>query len=84
MVFEYSELRRIFWPKRNEVTGEYRKLHNEEPNNLYPSPNIFRIIKSRRMRWAGNVARMGDSRGVYRVLAGKPERKRPFGRPRRR
>jgi len=72
-------LRRIFDPKRDEVTGEWRKLHKEEP---YSSPNIVRVIKSRRMRWAGNVARMG--RGVYRVLVGKPEGKRQLGTPRRR
>ena len=77
-------LRRIFGPKRDEVTGEWRKLHNEELNDLYPSPNIFRVIKSRRMRWAGHVAHMGEGRGVYSVLAGKPEGKRSLGRPRRR
>ena len=71
-------------PKRDEVTGEWRKLHNEELNDLYCSPNIFRVIKWRRMRWAGHVARMGEWRGVYRVLVGKPEGKRPLGRPRRR
>jgi len=74
-------LRRIFRPKRVEVTGEWRKLHNEELNDLYCSPNIVRVIKS---RWAGHVARMGEGRGVYRVLVGKPEGKRPLGRPRRR
>jgi len=83
-VFENRVLRRIFGPKRDEVTGEWRKLHNEELNDLYCSPNIVRVIKSRRMRWAGNVARMGEGRGVYRVLLGKPERMRPMGRPRRR
>ena len=67
----------------NEVTGEWRKLHNEELNDLYCSPNIVRVIKSRRMRWAGHVACMGERRGVYRVLVGKPERKRPLGRLRR-
>jgi len=72
---------RIFVPKRDEVTGEWRKLHNEELNDLYSSPNIFRVIKSGRMRWAGHVARMGERRDVYRVLMGKPEGKRPFGRP---
>jgi len=76
-------LRRIFGPKRDEVTREWRKLHNEELNDLYPSPNIFRTIKSR-MRWVGHVARMGERRGVIRVLVGKPEGKRPLGRPRRR
>ena len=83
-MFENIVLRRIFRPKRDEVTGEWRKLHNEELNDLYCSPNIFRVIKSRRMRWAGYVARMGEMRGVYRVLVGKPEGKRSFGRPRRR
>ena len=66
-------LRRIFGPKRDEVTREWRKLHNERLNDLYCSPNIIRVIKSRRMRWAGHVARMGETRGVYRVLVGKPE-----------
>jgi len=83
-VFENRVLRRIFGPKRDEVTGEWRKLHNEELNDRYCSPNIFRVIKSRRMTWAGHVARMGERRGVYRVLVGKPEGKRPLGRPRRR
>ena len=68
----------------DEVTGEWRRLHNEELNDLYSSPNIVRVIKSRRMRWAGHVARMGEERGVYRVLVGKPEGRRPLGRPRRR
>jgi hypothetical protein len=77
-------LRRIFGPKRDEVTGERRKLHNEELNDLYSSPTIVRVIKSRRMRWAGHVARMGEVRGVYRVSVGKPEGKRPMWRPRRR
>jgi len=75
-------LRRIFGPSWDEVTGEWRRLHNEELNDLYCSPNIVRVIKSRRMRWAGHVARMGDERGVYRVLVGKPEGRRPLGRPR--
>ena len=75
-------LRRVFEPKRNEVTGEWRKLHNEELSNLYSLPNIVRVVKSRRMRWAGHVARMGEGRGVHRVLVGKPEGKRPLGRPR--
>ena len=83
-VFENRVLRRIFGPKRDEVTGEWRKLHNEELNNLYCSPNIVRAIKSRRMRWAGHVARMGEGRGVYRVLVGKPEGKRAMGRLKRR
>jgi hypothetical protein len=82
-VFENRVLRRIFGPKRDEVTGEWSKLHNEELNDLYCSPNIDRLIKSRRMRWAGHVARMGEKRGVSRVLVGKPEEKRPPGRPRR-
>jgi hypothetical protein len=68
-------LRRIFWPKRDEVAAEWRKLHNEELNDPYCSPNIVRVINSRRMRWAGNVARVGERRGVYRVLVGNPERK---------
>jgi len=83
-VFENRVLRRIFGPKRDEVTGEWSKLHNKELNDLYCSPNIVLVIKSRKMRWAGHVARMGERRGVYRVLLGKPERKRPLGRPRRR
>jgi len=82
-LFENRVLRRIFGPKRDEVTGEWRKLHNEELNDLYCSPNCVWVIKSR-MRWAGHVARMGERRGVYRVLVGKPEGKRPLGRPRRR
>jgi hypothetical protein len=82
-VFENRVLRRIFGPKRDEVTGERRKLHNEELKNLYSS-NIVRVIKSRRLRWAGYVARMGEGRVVYRVLVGKPEGKRPLGRSRRR
>ena len=77
-------LRRIFGPRRDEVTGEWRRLHNEELNDLYCSPNIVRVIKCRRMRWAGHVARMGEERVMYRVLVGKPERMRPLGRPRRR
>jgi len=83
-VFENMVLRRIFGPRRDEVTGEWRRLHNEEINDLYSSPKIVRVIKLRRMRWAGHVARMGEERGVYRVLVGKPEGKRPLGRPRRR
>ena len=78
-VFENRVLRRIFWPKRDEVTGEWRKLHSEELNDLY-SPNIVRVIKSTRVRLAGHVARMVEGRGVYRVLVGKPEGKRPLGR----
>jgi len=80
-VFENRVLRRVFGPKRDEVTGEWRKLHNEELNDLYCSPNIVRVIKSRRMRWAGHVARMGESRGVYRVLVGKLEGKNHLGDP---
>ena len=81
-VFENRLLRGIFGPKRDVVKGKWRKLHNEELNDLYCSHNIVWLIKQRRVRWAGNVARMG--RGVYRVLVGKPEGKRPLGRPRRR
>ena len=83
-VIENMVLRRIFGPRRDEVTGEWRRLHKEELNDLYSSPNIVWVIKSRRMRWAGHVARMDEERGVYRVLVGKPEGKRPRGRPRRR
>jgi hypothetical protein len=83
-VFENTVLRRIFGPRRYEVTGEWRSLHNEELNDLYCSPNILRVIKSRRLTWAGHVTQMGEERGVYRVLVGKPEGKRPLGRPRRR
>jgi len=82
-VFENIVLRRIFGPRRDEVTGEWRRLHNEELNDLYSSPNIVWVIKSRRMRWAERVARMGEDRGLYRVLVGKPEGRRPLGRPRR-
>jgi hypothetical protein len=80
-VFENRVLRRIFGPKRDEVTGEWRKLHSEELHNLYSSPDIIRQIKSRQMRWAGHVARMGEERKLYKVLVGKPEGKRPLGRP---
>jgi hypothetical protein len=83
-VFENRVLRGIFGPKTDEVTGEWRKLHSGELRNLYSSPNIIRRIKSRRMSWAGHVARMGEGRNVYRVLVGKPKGKRPLGRPRRR
>jgi hypothetical protein len=83
-VFENRVLRRIFGPRRDEVTGDWRKLHNEELRNLYSSPNIIRLIKSRRIRWAGYVARMGEKRGAYWMLVGKPEGKRPLGRRRRR
>jgi hypothetical protein len=81
-VFENTVLRRIFGPKREE-DGSWRKLHNDELHNLYSSPNIVRVIKSRRMRWAGHVARMGEGRIIYRVLVGRPERKIPLGNPRR-
>jgi hypothetical protein len=77
-------MRRIFGSKMDEVTGEWRKLHNEELNDLYFSPNIVRVLKPRKMRWAGHVVCMGEGRGVYRVLVGKPEKKRTLGRPRRR
>jgi hypothetical protein len=81
-VFGIRVLRRIFGPKRDEVTGEWRKLNNEELNDLHSSPNIVRIIKLIRMRWAGHVAHMMDRRGVYRNFVGKPDGKRPFGRTR--
>ena len=81
-MFENMVLRRIFGPRRVEVTGKWRRLHNEELSDLYSSPNIVRVIKSRRMRWAGHVMRMGEEVGVYRVLVGKPEGRRPLGRPR--
>jgi hypothetical protein len=80
-VFENRALRRVFGHTRDEVTGEWRKLHTEELNDMYSLPNIVRVVKSRRMRWAGYVARMGEERGVHRVLVGKPEGKRPLGRP---
>ena len=83
-VFENMVLRRIFGPRREEVMGEWRRLHNRELNDLYSSPNIVQVIKSRRMRWVGHVAHMGEERGVYSVLVGKPEGKRPLWRPRRR
>jgi hypothetical protein len=83
-VFENRVLKRIFGPKRNGMTGGWRKLHNEVLHNLYSSPSIIRIIRSRRMRWVGHVARMGEKRNVYRLLVGKTEGKRPLGRPRRR
>jgi hypothetical protein len=82
-VFENRVLRRVFGPKRDEVTGKWRKLHNEELNDLYSLPSIVRVVKSRRMRWAGHVARMGEGRDVHSVLVGKPEGMRPLGRPRR-
>jgi len=83
-VFENRMLRSIFGSKRDELTGEWRKLHNKELNDLYCSPNIVRVIKSRIKRWAGHVAHMGARRSVYRILVWKPEGKRPLGRPRRR
>ena len=83
-MFENMVLRRIFGPRRDEVTGEWRRLLNEELNDIYSSPNIVWVIKSRRMRLAGHVACMGEERGVCRVLVGKPVGKRPLGRPRRR
>jgi hypothetical protein len=75
-------LRGVFGTKRAEVTGEWGKLHNEELNDLYCLPNIVRVVKSKRMRWAGYVVRMGEERGVHRVLVGKPEGRKPLGRPR--
>jgi hypothetical protein len=83
-VFENRVLRRIFGPNRDEVTGGCRKQHNEELHSLYSSPSIIRIIKSRRMRWAWHVARMGEMRNAYRILVGKPEGNSPLGRPRSR
>jgi hypothetical protein len=80
-VFENRMLRRIFGPKRDKVTGGWRKLHNEELHDLYSSPSIVRVIKVRRMRWAGHVARMGEVRGAYNILVGRPEGRRPLGRP---
>ena len=80
-VFENRVLRRIFWTKKDKVAGEWRKLHNEALNDLYCSPNIVRVIKSRRMRWAGHVARIGERRGVYGVLVGKPEGKKQLEEP---
>jgi hypothetical protein len=83
-VFENRVLRRIFGPKRDEVTEGWRKLHNEELHCLYSLPSIVRVIKARRMRWAGHVASMGEVRGAYNILVGRPEGRRPLGRPRRR
>jgi hypothetical protein len=82
-VFENRVLRRIFGPKRDEATGEWRRLHNEELHDLYSSPNIIQLIKSRRMRWAGYVARMGEERGAYRIFVGRPDGRRPLGNTRR-
>jgi hypothetical protein len=83
-VFENRALRKIFGPKKEDVTGELRKLHNEKLNNLYSSPNIVRVIKSRKIKQAGHVARMGKGRKVYRGLVRKPEKKKPLEKPRRR
>jgi hypothetical protein len=83
-VFENRVLKRIFGPKRNEMTGGWRKLHNEELHGLYSSPGIIRVIKAKRMRWAGHVARMGEVRGAYNILVGRPEGRRLLERPRRR
>ena len=83
-VFENRVLRRVFGPKRDEVTGEWRKLHNEELSDPYSLPIIVRVVKSRRMGWVGHVVRMGEGRGVHRVLVGKPEGRRPLGIPRHR
>jgi hypothetical protein len=83
-VFENRVLMRIFDPKRGEVTGKWRRLHNEELHDLYCSPSIIRIIKARRMRLAGQVTRIGEKRNAYRLLMGKPEGRRPLGRQRRR
>jgi hypothetical protein len=83
-VFENRVLRRIFGPRRDEVTGGWRKLCNEELHGLYSSPSIIRVIKARRMRWAGHVARMEELRGAHNILVGRPEGRRPLGRPRRR
>jgi hypothetical protein len=83
-VFENRVFRRIFGPKRDEVTGGWRKLYNKELHGLYSSPSIVRVIKARRMRWAGTVARMGEVRGAYKILVARPEGRRPLGRPRRR
>jgi len=81
-VFENRVLRRIFVSKRDELTGEWRKMHNDELNDLCSSPNIFWVTKLRRMRWVGHVSHMGESRGIYRVLVEKPEGTTPLGRPR--
>jgi hypothetical protein len=82
-VFDNRALRRIFVPKREGVTGEWRRLHKEELNDLYSSPNIVQVNKLRRMRWVGHVARMGERRGACRILVGRPEGRRPLGRHRR-
>jgi hypothetical protein len=83
-VFENKVLRRIFVPRRDEVAGGWRKLHNEELRDLYSSPSFIRIMKSRKMKWVEHIARMGEYRNAYRLLMGKPEGRRPLGRPRRR
>jgi hypothetical protein len=83
-VFENRVLMRIYEPKRDEVTGDWRKLHNEQLHNLYSSPNLIRMIKLRRMKWTGHVARMGETRIAYRILVRKLGERRPLGRPRRR
>jgi hypothetical protein len=83
-VYENRMLGRIFGPKRDEVTGGWRRLHNEELYGLYSSPSIVRVIKARKMRWAGHVARMGEVRGAYNIFVGMPEGRRPLGRPRHR
>jgi hypothetical protein len=83
-VFKNRALRRIFGPKRDELTGGWRKLNNKELHGLYSSPSIVRVIKARRMRWAGHVARTGEVRGVYNLMVGKPEGRKPLGRPGRR
>jgi hypothetical protein len=83
-VFENRVLGRIFGPKRDEVTGGWRKLHNEELHGLYSSPSIVRVIKARRIRWAGHVARMREVKGAYKILVGRPEGRKPLGRPRHR
>jgi hypothetical protein len=83
-VFENRVLRRIFGPRRDEVTGDWRKLHNEDLHKMYSSPNVISLTKSRRMRWPGHVARIGETRNAYRILVGKPEGKRPLEIRRRR
>jgi hypothetical protein len=83
-VFENRVLRRIFGPEKQEATGEWRRLHKEELNDLYSSPNIIRVIKSIRTKWAGHIARVGEKRGEYRILVGRPDGRRPLGRHRRR
>jgi hypothetical protein len=83
-IFEHRVLRRIFGPKNDEVAGGWKKLHNEELHGLYSAPSIIRVIKARKMRWVGHVARMGKVRGAYNTLVGKPEGRRPLGNPRRR